>query len=170
MEQKDISGIIKKLSKEIEIQKVRATKKGLAFSSPTIEQIEKKLRSSHTPFIISMSWSPNGSAIGSFFYYIYLYNPDPSYYSDIFAYFFFGPANMIANSDTALLSIDERLYRAFAEFPLVNSGATVSVEFNYKFPDGIPVGLYMGNAFIFKREDYDVSTFIDRGCIDVTIY
>jgi hypothetical protein len=56
------------------------------------------------------AWSGYGSAIGSFVSEIYVHNPDPNSYQFLFAYFFFGPANMIQDVGTALLSADQRLY------------------------------------------------------------
>jgi hypothetical protein len=160
---------LKKLLEEIEILRQQATRRGLSFSSPTTKQLEKKLKSTHTPFISGMSWNHIGSAISTFPYYIYVYNPDPDTYSNLFAYFFFGPANMVQDVGTALHSIDERLYRGFAEFPSVSSGSTTSVQFNYRFPSGTPLGLYMGNSFVFMRDYHDVGIYIDRGCINVEI-
>jgi len=154
---------------EIEILRQQATRRGLAFSSPTTEQLEKKLGSKHTPFISGMSWTGWGSAISNFNYYIYVYNPDADSYGELFAYFFFGPANMVQDVGTALLSIDERLYRGFANFPGVSSDSTTSVQFSYRFPRDIPLGLYLGNSFVFMRDYHDVGIYIDRGCINVEI-
>jgi hypothetical protein len=169
MTDKDINNTLKKLSDEIDVLRNQARNKGLAFSSPTAEQLEKKLKSAHTPFIYSMAWTSSGSAIGPFTYYVYVTNPDPNAYFDLFAYFFFGPANMVPDVGTALLSVDERLPRMFASFPYMSPGSNGSVQFNYKFSSGIPAGLYMGNAFIFLREVHDVGAYADRGCINVEI-
>jgi hypothetical protein len=170
MTKRDINETVKRISDEIEVLRDQATKRGLAFSSPTTEQLEKKLKSSQTPFINGMSWVSRAPAASSFFYDIYVYNPDPNPYYNLFAYFFFGPANMVSDVGTALLSVDQRLYRAFKRFPYIFPNSSGVVEFNYNFPTGIPLGLYMGNGFIFQPDYHDVGSYMDRGCIDVEIY
>jgi hypothetical protein len=160
---------LKKLSEEIEMLRKHATKQRLAFSSPTTEQLKKKLESTHTPFIISQSWTDVGSAIGTFLYQLNIYNPDPDSHDNLYAYFFFGPANMVQDVGTALHSVDETLYRGFVEFPPVSPDSYTYIIFNYRFPSSTPAGLYIGNSFIFIREPHDVGIYIDRGCIYVRI-
>jgi hypothetical protein len=58
---KDINNILKKLLDEIDVLRNQARNRGLAFSSPTAEQLEKKLKSAHTPFIYSIASTPSGS-------------------------------------------------------------------------------------------------------------
>ena len=144
---------IKKLSDQIEVLKEQAINQGLAFHALTSKELEKRLKSSHTPFIYASSWSSRNSSTSSFFYSITVYNPDPNFYARLCAYFFFGPADMIVDIDTALLSADQRLYRGFKQFPLIASNSSSTVEFNYKFPTDLPLGLYIGNSFIFDHED-----------------
>jgi hypothetical protein len=146
-ENKSIEDSIKRLTEKIAVLKDQATQKGLAFNSLTPEQLEKKLRSTQTPFITATTWTSRGPAFSSFYFSININNPDPIAYFDLFAYFFFGPANMIADVGTALLSVDERLPKIYAQFPYISAGSSDGlVEFNYRFPSGIPLGLYMGNA------------------------
>jgi hypothetical protein len=149
---KDINNILKKLLDEIDVLRNQARNRGLAFSSPTAEQLEKKLKSAHTPFIYSIASTPSGSTgFNTFIFEAYANNPDPNPYFDLFAYFFFGPANMVPDVGTALLSVDERLPKMFAKFPYMSPGSNGSVLFNYKFPIGIPPGRYMANMFIFLK-------------------
>jgi hypothetical protein len=98
-----------------------------------------------------------------------VYNPDPTFYANLFAYFFFGPADIVPDIGTALLTVDQRLYRGFAQFPYISSGSTSRVEFNYNFPSGIPLGMYVGNGFIFNRDHHGANSYIDRTSIDVEI-
>ncbi len=160
---------IKKISEHIEILREQATRKGLAFSSPTTEQLERKLKSTHTPFIVSQNWTPNGPAGGTFLYQLAVYNPDPDSYQNLYVYFFFGPANMVQDVGMALLSVDETLYRGFVEFPPVSSGSYTYITLNYTFPNSVPVGLYTGNSFVFMWEPLDVGKYIERGSIHVQI-
>lgn len=169
MEEEQINNAMEKLYKEIEVLKEQTIKRGLAFSSPTREQLKKKLRSTHTPFISGQSWKSIGYPLDTFKYIIYVHNPDPNQYFNFYAYFFFGPANLIPDIGTALLSAENRLNRMFAEFPGFNPDSTEYVQFNYKFPSGTPPGLYLGNSFIFMMDQHDVGTYIDRGCIYVTV-
>jgi len=171
MERRDIEETVRKLSDEIEILGRKARGKGLAFHSLSTKEIERKLTSSQTPFITSMAWTSRGVATSSFYYSITVYNPDttPPFYADLFAYFFFGPADMVPDVGTALLTTDQRLYRGFAQFPYMPSGTSGDVEFNYYFPSGVPLGMYVGNAFIFNRNNHGDNSHIDRTSISVEI-
>ena len=72
---------------------------------------------------------------------------------------------MVPDISTALLTADQRLYRGFAQFPYLSSDSTGTVEFNYNFPSDIPLGMYVGNGFIFNR-DYDAAnSYIERESI-----
>lgn len=169
-ESKNIEDTIKRLTEKITVLKDQASQKGLAFNSLTPEQLEKKLRSTQTPFIYVTSWTGHGPAFSSFSFSIYINNPDPIAYFDLFAYFFFGPANMIPDVGTALLSVDERLPRMYAQFPYISAGSSDGlVEFNYRFPTGTPTGLYMGNGFVFLRGFNDVGNYVDRTGIYVEL-
>jgi hypothetical protein len=161
---------IKKLSDQIEVLKEQARNKGLAFHALTTKELEKRLKSSHTPFIYTRSWSSRNSSTSSFYYSITVYNPDPNFYANLCAFFFFSPADMIVDIDTALLSADQRLYRGFKQFPYIASDSSSTVEFNYKFPTDLPLGLYIGNSFIFDRDNPGANSYKDRASIDVEIF
>jgi len=75
---------------------------------------------------------------------------------------------MISDPATALLVVDERLFRGYMQFPPISSGAASRVVFNYNFPRGIPLGSYIGNVFIFERI-VPVSPIYDRYTIDVEV-
>jgi hypothetical protein len=165
----DIKDRLKRLLDEIEVLRNQAREKGRAFSAPTAEHIEKKLTSAHTPFIYSNSWTPIGSPGNTFAYDITVNNPDPNGYYNLYAYVFFGPANMVPDVGTALLTVDERLFRGFARFPYMSPGSNGTVLFNYTFPRFIPLGTYIGNAFIFLQNFHDVGTYADRASIYVEL-
>ena len=77
---------------------------------------------------------------------------------------------MIPDVGTALLSVDARLPTMYAQFPYISPGSSDGlVEFNYRFPSGIPLGLYMGNGFVFLRSFNDVGNYVDRTGIYVEI-
>ena len=170
MSKKDIQDTVRGLSDEIKVLREQARNKGLAFYGRTDEELERELESSQTPFITAMAWTSRSSATSPFYYSITVYNPDPTFYSNLFAYFFFGPADMIEDIGIALLSVDQRLYRGFAQFPYVSSGSSSTVEFNYNFPAGIPLGMYVGNAFIFDRNNHGAGSYKARISIDVEIF
>jgi hypothetical protein len=169
MADRDIQETIRRLSDEIEASRAQARNRGLAFSSPTTEELERELASSHTPVITAQAWVSRAPASSSFYYSVTVYNPDPNFYSNLFAYFFFGPADMIVDIGIALLSADQRLYRGFAQFPYIQSGSSGRVEFNYNFPAGIPLGMYVGNAFIFDRNRHGADSYKTRTSINVEI-
>jgi hypothetical protein len=171
MEKRDIEETVRKLSDEIEILRTKARDKGLAFHSLTTKELETKLTSPQTPFITSMSWTSRGPTTSSFNYSISVYNPDtnPPFYANLFAYFFFGPADMVTEVGIALLTVDQRLYRGFAQFPYIASNTSGNVEFNYSFSSSVPLGIYVGNGFIFNRNNHGADSYIDRTSIDVEI-
>lgn len=169
MTNKDVNNILKKLLDEIDVLRTQARNRGLAFSSPTTEQLEKKLKSGNTPIIISMAWSPSGSIFNTFIFEVYVTNPDPNPYDDLFAYFFFGPANMISDVGTALVSVDERFSAMYAKFPFMPPGSNGLVRFNYKLPIGTTPGIYLGNTFIFLLDRFDVGAYATRGCMPIEI-
>jgi hypothetical protein len=168
-EERDLQNALKRLTDEIQILKEQAARRGLAFTSPTTEQLEKKVRSRNTPFIYGIGWTSTGPVTGNFICQVFVNNPDSYDYYYLYVYFFFGPANIIPDVSTALLSIDQRLYRGFAQIPYLSSGSTDSVQFNYNFPSGIPLGFYMSNVFLFKEEHFGVSPFLDRGGVEVEV-
>lgn len=169
MADKDIKDTLKRLLDEIEVLRNQARDKGLAFSAPSAEHIEKKLTSAHTPFIYTTSWTSTGSPGNTFHYGISVNNPDPNAYYYLYAYFFFGPSNMVPDVGTALLIVDERLFRMFARFPYMSPGSNGTVQFSYTFPSGIPLGTYIGNAFIFSQDFHDVGTYADRASMYVEL-
>ena len=167
---KVINEHLRKILAEIKVQKTKADKKGLKFSSLTEEQLRKKLKSLNTPLIYGLSWRFIGTVSTNFTLNIFIYNPDPIDYDEgVTAYAFFGPANTISDVGLALISADPELNRMFAEFGSMPSGAAASVSFNFRFPAGTPLGLHLLNGFVFVRHEFDKGYYIDRACVDMTI-
>ena len=88
MEENEIKTTLKKLSEEIELAREEARKKGFAFTSRTVEQLEKKLRSVNTPFIIWIGWRDQGQITDIFSHDINVFNPDPYDHYFIFIFIF----------------------------------------------------------------------------------
>jgi hypothetical protein len=79
---------------------------------------------------------------------------------------------MISDPTMALLAIDERLYRGYARFSPITPNGTSRVVFDYEFPAGLPLGSYIGNAFIFEQLGPPIgpiSPIYDRWTISVEI-
>jgi hypothetical protein len=76
---------------------------------------------------------------------------------------------MVPDVGTALVTVDERLFRMFARFPYMSPGSNGTVQFSYTFPSGIPLGTYIGNAFVFSQSFHDVGTYADRASIYVEL-
>ena len=167
MDKKDLHSI-EELSAEIEAYRNESVKRGRIFSTLTPDQILEKLRSSTTPFITTVASTGRGPANASFFFEIYVKNPDSRIHSDICAYFFFGPAHLISDPGIALISVDQKLYHGHQLFSPIFPNTTSSVVFNYTFPAGISLGAYIGNAFIFERE-VPISPIYERYNISVEI-
>jgi hypothetical protein len=65
---------------------------------------------------------------------------------------------MVPDIGMALFTTDQRLYRTFAQFPYISSGSTGVVEFDYNFPTGIPLGMYVGKWIIFNRDHHGLNS------------
>jgi hypothetical protein len=96
---------------EIELLNRQAQQQGLAFSAPTREHLEKKIRgeSSNSPYIYAASWT-SGTTLGSPAHYkVSMSNPDPAnYYYPMFVSLFFGVANFFDNIADGTIARDDR--------------------------------------------------------------
>ncbi len=121
-------------------------------------------QTSHSPFIVLLSWfalAARGSSISAS---VGIYNPDPVTYlaSDLFAHAFWGPANVVTDLDTFLLSADPA-------FPRVGIGIQVAPGFpislgtiNITLPAAVAAGTYVMNWLLFFRNAFGVGTPLER--------
>jgi hypothetical protein len=156
MKEKEIEKALEKISKEIESMKEQVTKKGMEFSSPTIEQLKKKLKSVNTPFIYGTGYSYKNPLSNPCYFAIGLHNPDPIMQSNIFAYLFFGPADIAPDIGTALLSAYDEFPKLYQKFPNMPSGDNEIVNWGYYLPKDTQSPVHIANVIVFQRTPWSV--------------
>ncbi len=156
---------------EIEVLKQQAQRQGLAFSAPSREQLEKKIRgeTSNSPYIYSMSWT-SGTLLGNPAYFqVWMANPDPTAYGPVFVSVFFGVANFFDNIADGIIARDQRWpYLSSPDFNLL-AGGTATQLFNYTTPSTVQRSTYLGNVVLWRNEYHDKGTYFDRGGFFVTL-
>jgi hypothetical protein len=168
---REVKAELERRLEEIELLRQQAQQQGLAFSAPTREQLEKKIRgeASDSPYIYSMSWT-SGTTPGSAAYFqLWIANPDPAGYYPVFVSVFFGVANFFSNVADGFIARDDRWpFLSSPPFSLT-SGATGTQSFNYTTPSTVPRSTYLGNAVIWRGEFHDQGAYFDRGLFYVTL-
>lgn len=156
---------------EIELLKQEAQQQGLAFSTPTKEQLEKKIRgdTSNSPHIYAQNWTSSTTPGSPAHYQVYVSNPDPIGYYPMFVSVFFGVANFFDNIADGIAGRDERWpYLTSAPFSLASAG-TSSQAFNYTTPTIAGRSTYVGNAVLWRGDLHDKGAYCDRGLFYVTL-
>ena len=168
---REVKEEIERRLEEIELLRQQAQQQGLAFSAPTREQLEKKVRgeTSNSPYIYSMSWT-SGTLLGNPAYFqVWMANPDPGGYYAVFVSVFFGVANFFDNIADGLIARDVRWpYLSSPGFSML-AGGTVTQSFNYTTPSSVPRSTYLGNVVLWRMEYHDKGAYFDRGGFDVTL-
>jgi hypothetical protein len=168
---RDVKEELDRRLEEIELLRQQAQQQGLAFSAPTKEQLEKKIRgeTSNSPYITSMAWTsgaPRGSAAT---FQVNFSNPDASGYYPVFASVFFGVANFFDNIADGFIGRDDRWPYLSSPPTNLSSGATGSASFNYTTPSVVAPSTYLGNVVLWRCEFHDKGVYFDRGGIYVTL-
>jgi hypothetical protein len=169
---REVKDELERRLEEIELLRKQAQQQGLAFSAPTQEQLEKKIRgeTANSPYIYSMSWT-SGTTPGSAAYYqVWIANPDASYYYPVFVSVFFGVANFFDSIADGIIGRDDRWpYLSSAPFSMAAGGATATQSFNYTTPSAVPRSTYLGNAVVWRGDLHDKGSYFDRGLFYVTL-
>ena len=168
---REIKAEVERILAENELLREQAQQQGLAFSGPTREELEKKLRgeTSNSPMINGMSWTSTVPLGGTSNYTVYLANPDPASYYPCFVSVLFGPCNFFDSPADMVISRDTR-------FPQMNSaplqlaaGANGQASFAIPIPSTVQRSTYLGNAIVWRGDFHDKGTYFDRGLIYVTV-
>ncbi|MDQ3821735.1 MAG: hypothetical protein M3321_00655 [Actinomycetota bacterium] len=169
--QGDVAEEVERRLLEIEQLKQDAAARGLAFSAPTREQLEKKIRreTGQSPYIYSMSWTSGTSAGSPAYYNLYAANPDPTGYYPVFVTIFFGLANFFDDLSEAVDARDVRWPYVSSEPTYVAAGANLAASFSYTTPSGLPKGTYVANAVLWAGQYHDKGVYFDRGLFYVTL-
>jgi hypothetical protein len=156
---------------EAEFRRQEAEARGETFESLDEEALVKKImgRAANTPRFQAQSMG-SGPPGGTTLYTATTFNPDSREYSasELFAYLFFGPANFIQDTDTALTVVDTRFPRYFKGID-VAVGGSATAFFTVNIPSGITPGRYMANCVLVLRGGLDVGTCFDRAGISLKV-
>jgi hypothetical protein len=157
---------LKKILDQVEKRREEAEREGLAFTAPTEEQLQRKLRRRKSPMIVYQAWNGLGApAGGSINYEVGIHNPDPTEWFSLFMHLFVGPGNMVTDTGEALMPFDERFARLTEpKFPglTIASGATEQLNFTFDIPATVERTNYLGNSFLFQSVWHDIGQYIDR--------
>lgn len=160
---KQIKEHIRKIQEVTEKQK--REHKGEHFTAITPEEIEKKLKRTKSPMIVSQSWNSSVPG-GTVNYDLGLYNPDPTQAIWLFAHVWVGSGNVDPTIGTFLLNVDTRFASLtepnFSGLTLA-AGASATLSFALKVPSTIEKTKYLGNSCLMRFNWHDVGTYLDRG-------
>jgi hypothetical protein len=135
---------------------------------PQAELVRKLRReTSHSPFIITLSWFASAQRGTTTTPSLGIYNPDPNPYagSDLFAHAFWGPGNVLADLDAHVLSADPAFPR-FAVGVDVAPGFPISfATLDIPLPTAVPAGTYLMNWLLFLRNAFGAGTLLERACV-----
>jgi hypothetical protein len=150
-----------------ELLKDRKKYEALGFAVKTLSagEILSKVtgQNSHSPHINQFAHNtvrPRGSTESLT---IWVTNPDSFlYYSgSVIGHVFFGPGNILSNSEGALISTDTR-FPAFGNTGDLQASSTTTWQYLIGLPSNITRGVYVVNLFLFKRRSFDTGEFLDR--------
>jgi hypothetical protein len=163
---------LKRRLEEIEALKEQAQQRGLAFASPSEDELLKKIRgeAAKSPYFYYESWT-SGTTPGSPAYYEAGYaNPDPGGHYPTFVTIFYGLANLAADISAVVDGRDFSWPYVSAEpVYLASAPATAKATFNYTTPL-VARGTYVGNAVLWRADRFDVGTYFDRAAFEVTLH
>lgn len=161
---------LKRRLEEIEVVKEQALRRGLAFASPSEEDLTKKIRgeSANSPYFYYESWTSGTTAGTPAYYQAGFANPDPGgHYT--FVTIFFGLANIAADISEGFDARDSAWPYVSAEPVYLAPSATGTATFNYTTPP-VTRGTYLGNAVLWQADYFDVGTYFDRAMFEVTLH
>ena len=167
------SSQIKEQTKKIQdaIDKHKRENRDEHFTSLTPEEIERKLKRTNSPMIVSQSWgsAPPG---GTFNYTVGIQNPDPTGAFSLYVHVWVGSGNADPTVGTFLLNVDPRFPRLTQPGPFGVSlapGAFPTLTFVINVPTAIQKSNYLGNSCLMRVDYHDVGQYLDRGCFPFTV-
>jgi len=129
-------------------------------------QLLEKLQSTNTPFFGALGWNATTThSPGTFDFYVYFFNPDPTAYIWVYGHVFIGPALLPADVGQALALADTRFPRlTLPGYPGLNlqDGAGGRLDFSLPVPKNIEPTTYLGNCFLFFCRYFGVADYFDR--------
>jgi hypothetical protein len=161
------SAQIKEQTKKIQdaIDKHKREHRDENFAALTPEEIERKLKRTNSPMMVSASWgsAPPG---GTFNYNVGILNPDPVADNSLYVHVWVGSGNVDPTVGTFLLNVDTRFPRLTEPkvFGLALApGASSTLSFTIKVPTMVEKSNYLLNACLMRANTFDVGQYLDRG-------
>lgn len=163
---------VKRILRDIDLQKETFKKKGMNFTALNEEQLRRKLSRAHSPMIIGQGWGGTVPPGGTLTYNVSIHNPDPAGWVWLFGHVFFGPANMIPSIGEALEVADPRFPRLTQpgfDGLRIATNDTATMTYSIPIPTGIQPTNYQGNIFLYQADWHDVGDYLDRGTFVFTV-
>lgn len=167
----EVTKEVERRLEEIELLKRQAEQQGLAFSAPSREHLERKIRgeTAQSPFIYAMGWTSGTTPGSAATYQLWMSNPDPVGYYPVFVSVYFGVANFFDNIANGIIGRDDRWpFLSSPPFAMA-AGATATQAFTYTTPASVPRSTYLGNSVVWRGEYHDKGAYFDRGLFNVTL-
>jgi hypothetical protein len=167
----EVTREVQRRLEEIEHLREQAQQQGLAFSSPTEEQLTRKIKAEtgRSPYIYAQAWTSAATPGSAASYYVYAANSDPLAYFPVYVTIFFGLANFFDDLAEALDARDRRWPYVSSARTYLAAGTAMNTVFNFTTPTGIAFGTYLGNSILWRGEWHDQGTYFDRGLFDVAL-
>jgi hypothetical protein len=128
-------------------------------------------RTSHSPFIVAISWFATAARGSTITASVGLFNPDPIPYlaGNLFAYAFWGPANVLPDLGDYLLSADPAFPRFAATLDAPPSPPISIATISIPLPTAVAAGTYLMNWLLFLRNPFGPGTFLERAGVFTTL-
>jgi hypothetical protein len=169
---RDVKEELERILEENERLAEQAHQQGQAFSAPSPEELEKKLRgeTSNSPIITGQGWTSTVPLGGNSNYTVYLKNPDPSGYGYVMVSYFVGSVNFFDSPADMVIARDQRFGQfGNAGLYLAPNGGTGSVSYVLPVPTTVPKTTYYGNALVWLADLHDKGTYVDRALAWITV-
>lgn len=157
---------------EIKYLEKDALSKGLAFSAPNEQELNRKIKreTADSPYIYAQSWTSGSSPGSPALYIVHTSNPDPNSYYPMFVSIFFGVANFLNDIGEGIGTRRDVNWPYISSEPFfLGSGASSSIRFDYTTPSGVSLGTYLGNSIVWRGSLHDKGTYFDRGLFYITL-
>jgi hypothetical protein len=128
-------------------------------------------QTSHSPFIVAISWFATAARGSTITASVVLFNPDPITYlaGNLFAHAFWGPANVLPDLDDYLLSADPAFPRFAVTLDAPPSPPISIATISIPLPTAVAAGTYLMNWLLFLRDPFGPGTFLERAGVFTTL-
>jgi hypothetical protein len=126
---------------------------------------------SHSPFIVAISWFATAARGSTITASLGLFNPDPLTYlaGNLFAHAFWGPGNVLPDLDDYLLSTDPAFPRFAVTLDVPPSPPISFATISIPLPTAVAAGTYLMNWLLFLRDPFGPGTVLERAGVFTTL-